>query len=100
VPIDPSTKADNPPSAITPAIITPSIVPSATNGATEEDSKPLNFDTFVPSHDPSLENPVPMTENYVPDILTGAMVSQDEAFQRALSAMYWGGYWTAMYHVR
>ncbi|KAF8174756.1 hypothetical protein BJ912DRAFT_989710 [Pholiota molesta] len=100
VPIDVSTKADNTPSAITPAIITPSIVPSATNGATEEDSKPLNFDTFVPSHDPSLENPVPMTENYVPDTLTGAMVSQDEAFQRALSAMYWGGYWTAMYHAQ
>jgi hypothetical protein len=27
------------------------------------------------------------------------MVSQDEAFDRALSAMYWGGYWTAVYHV-
>ncbi|EDR08126.1 uncharacterized protein LACBIDRAFT_327429 [Laccaria bicolor S238N-H82] len=28
----------------------------------------------------------------------GTMISQDEAFSRALSAMYWGGYWTAMYH--
>jgi hypothetical protein len=28
------------------------------------------------------------------------MVSQDEAFSRALNAMYWGGYWTAVYHVR
>ena len=28
------------------------------------------------------------------------VVSQDEAFSRALNAMYWGGYWTAMYHVR
>jgi hypothetical protein len=28
------------------------------------------------------------------------MINQDEAFSRALSAMYWGGYWTAMYHVR
>jgi hypothetical protein len=26
-------------------------------------------------------------------------VSQDEAFSRALNAMYWGGYWTAVYHV-
>ncbi|KAK0187784.1 hypothetical protein F5146DRAFT_1141244 [Armillaria mellea] len=25
-------------------------------------------------------------------------VSQDEAFQRAMSAMYWAGYWTAVYH--
>ena len=36
--------------------------------------------------------------------LTGAkgsapMASQDEAFSRALNAMYWGGYWTAVYHV-
>jgi hypothetical protein len=27
------------------------------------------------------------------------MASQDEAFSRALNAMYWGGYWTAVYHV-
>lgn len=30
----------------------------------------------------------------------GAMIGQDEAFSRALNAMYWGGYWTAVYHVR
>jgi hypothetical protein len=28
------------------------------------------------------------------------LVSQDEAFQNALNAMYWTGYWTAAYHVR
>ncbi|KAG2023713.1 hypothetical protein CC2G_001334 [Coprinopsis cinerea AmutBmut pab1-1] len=26
------------------------------------------------------------------------MASQDEAFSRALNAMYWSGYWTAVYH--
>lgn len=30
----------------------------------------------------------------------GPVVSRDEAFSRALGAMYWGGYWTAVYHVR
>jgi len=29
----------------------------------------------------------------------GSIVNQDEAFTRALRAMYWGGYWTAVYHV-
>jgi hypothetical protein len=27
------------------------------------------------------------------------MVSQDEAFTRALGAMYWAGYYSAVYHV-
>ncbi|KAK0202068.1 hypothetical protein DFS33DRAFT_1045176 [Desarmillaria ectypa] len=45
-----------------------------------KDSKPLNL---VPSHDPSL-----------------VAVSQDEAFQNAMTAMYWAGYWTAVYHHR
>lgn len=30
----------------------------------------------------------------------GAEGSVDEAFNRALGAMYWTGYWTAMYHAR
>ncbi|KAL4254524.1 SMN family protein [Abortiporus biennis] len=79
------------------------------NGATEDgDSKPLNFDTFVPDHDPSLsagtapphppEIPGPDYVQYYMPNPPGPMVSQDEAFQRALSAMYWGGYWTAVYH--
>jgi len=38
--------------------------------------------------------------NYQVDSTEGHMVSQDEAFSRAMNAMYWGGYWTAMYHVR
>ncbi|KAK0487734.1 hypothetical protein IW261DRAFT_1558783 [Armillaria novae-zelandiae] len=28
------------------------------------------------------------------------LVSRDEAFERATSAMYWAGYWTAVYHRR
>ena len=38
--------------------------------------------------------------NYQADGTEGRIVSQDEAFSRAMNAMYWGGYWTAMYHVR
>ena len=55
------------------------------------------------SDDPALEPPsisyIP-TEGSVVGCEAGTMISQDEAFSRALSAMYWGGYWTAMYHVR
>lgn len=76
----------------------------------DADSKPLNFDTFVPNHDPSLHLPnlphphaVPgpdYVSQYLPGPPGGSIVSQDEAFSRALGAMYWGGYWTAVYHVR
>ncbi|SJL07799.1 uncharacterized protein ARMOST_11151 [Armillaria ostoyae] len=45
---------------------------------TPKDSQPLLNVNFEPSHDPP--------------------ASQDEAFQRAMSAMYWAGYWTAVYH--
>ena len=59
----------------------------------EHDSTPLNFHTFVPSHDPALPNLAAMdTQNFVG-------ISQDEAFRNALNAMYWTGYWTAVYHV-
>ena len=62
----------------------------------------------MPTHDPSLDipsyptlNQIPVPEaNYIPAADANAVASQDEAFSRALSAMYWGGYWTAMYHVR
>ena len=62
----------------------------------------------MPTHDPSLDIPLDPTSNqipvpdsnYIPLADANAVVSQDEAFSRALSAMYWGGYWTAMYHVR
>ncbi|CAL1697338.1 unnamed protein product [Somion occarium] len=82
-------------------------VPSTQNGGdASEDSTPVNFDTFIPNHDPSLASGQPhppsvpgpdYAQYYLPNP-PGPMVSQDEAFQRALSAMYWGGYWTAVYH--
>lgn len=62
----------------------------------------------MPTHDPSLRTPIPPHPDSVPgpDYSAyhlpeppGVMVSQDEAFTRALGAMYWGGYWTAVYHV-
>jgi len=73
----------------------------------ECDSHPLNFDTFVPTHDPSLDLPVPPQPpplhgpHYFAQYLPhppGPPLSKDEAFNRALAAMYWGGYWTAVYH--
>ena len=83
-------------------------------------SVPLNFDTFVPTHDASLSYaqpaqppPIPdevsaqyngVTSHYgasLPDTKEGlGAVSPDEAFNRAIGAMYWCGYWTAVYHVR
>ena len=83
-------------------------VPAVYDDDAEPDSQPLNFDTFVPTHDPSLDipsdpisNQIPVPDtNYIPAVGETAVVSRDEAFSRALNAMYWGGYWTAMYHVR
>jgi hypothetical protein len=65
-----------------------------------ENSCPLNFETFVPNHDPSLAQPSqPAYETYGIPPAPGEHVSRDEAFNRALGAMYWTGYWTAVYHV-
>lgn len=72
------------------------------HGEEQEDSKPIDFDTFVPSHDPSLNTSLPSHEPLVPEsdyMPPAATVDQDEAFTRALEATYWGGYWTAVYHV-
>ncbi|KAK0440789.1 hypothetical protein EV421DRAFT_1905155 [Armillaria borealis] len=63
------------------------------------DSKPIDFNTFVPSHDASLdtEDDHAAGPSYsLPEPPTEA-VTQDEAFTRAVNAMYWAGYWTAMY---
>lgn len=67
-----------------------------------EDSRPLDFETFVPNHDPSLalaQPSQPAYETYGIPPAPGEHVSRDEAFHRALGAMYWTGYWTAVYHV-
>jgi hypothetical protein len=66
-----------------------------------ENSRPLDFDTFVPDHDPSLAPASqPAFETYGVPPAPGEHVSRDDAFNRALGAMYWAGYWTAVYHVR
>lgn len=62
------------------------------------DSQPLNFDTFMPSHDPTLGVPAPPQPG-VQDPRSST-ATQDEAFNNAMGAMYWAGYWTAVYHVR
>ncbi|KAJ7231286.1 hypothetical protein B0H12DRAFT_1077212 [Mycena haematopus] len=71
--------------------------------AEEGDSQPLDFDTFVPKHDAALG--LPALDSGPRYAFSGAVLppgmsaaSQDEAFSRALEAMYWGGYWTAVYH--
>ena len=67
-----------------------------------ENSRPLDFETFVPDHDPSLARPSqqqPAYETYGVPPAPGEHISRDEAFNRALGAMYWTGYWTAVYHV-
>jgi len=82
----------------------PMSVPSASvddavdDNDAEDNSKPLDFDTYVPTYDPSLE-----TSSGLPLSITGidiGAISQDEAFSHAMNAMYWTGYWTAIYHSR
>jgi len=58
----------------------------------EHDSVPINFNTFIPSHNPTLPN---LEITGTQDMLE---VSQGEAFRNALNAMYWAGYWTAAYY--
>lgn len=80
----------------------------ATGVPAENDSKPQNFDTYVPTHDPTLVSAsaapalVPESEfaQYMSSASSGSHCTQDEAFSRALSATYWAGYWTAVYHCR
>jgi hypothetical protein len=95
VPVDQAAKRTNGVPTATP----PTAVPKSDNiDLAEPDSQPLNFDTFVPTHDPSLHHDVDPL-NHSLGTPAGSMASQDEAFSRAMTAMYWGGYWTAMYHV-
>ncbi|KAJ3551328.1 hypothetical protein NP233_g13100 [Leucocoprinus birnbaumii] len=68
--------------------------------ADESDSKPIDFDSFVPTHDASLAGAGLEEEetDYATPLTSLPHVSQDEAFQRAVQASYWSGYWTAVYH--
>jgi len=96
------------------------------------DSTPLDFNTYVPTHDASLSSAVGadssnITAHHAPtSFRSGAsanttlyppswanaqtlsqvnmdgvhQMSADAAFSRALDAMYWCGYWTAVYHTQ
>ena len=86
--------------------LTSTPIPKDVHGSNDqEDSTPLDFDTFVPSYNPSLgppshSHPSPAPgPDYISQFPPGPLVDEDEAFTRALGAMYWGGYWTAVYHV-
>ncbi|KAF9493892.1 hypothetical protein BDN71DRAFT_1449521 [Pleurotus eryngii] len=78
--------------------------PDASGAVDTENSKPMDFDAFIPTHDPSLGLPSgnipsmgdPMNQGIITP--SGPPVSPDEAFSKALGAMYWAGYWTAAYH--
>ncbi|PFH50707.1 hypothetical protein AMATHDRAFT_3676 [Amanita thiersii Skay4041] len=70
------------------------------NEGPEGDSQPLNFDTFIPSYDPSLHFPSSGSARPAESSPRLASINQDEAFSRAMHAMYWSGYWTAVYHCR
>ncbi|KAG8736371.1 hypothetical protein FRC10_009396 [Ceratobasidium sp. 414] len=78
-------------------------------GEAEADSAPIDFNTFMPSHDPTLGSKTKIAtagstlEPYVPTAFSvaipdAATLTRDEIFEKAVSASYWAGYWTAMYH--
>ncbi|KAF8665099.1 hypothetical protein AX16_000567 [Volvariella volvacea WC 439] len=84
-----------------------SSVPAKGTADAENDSQPLDFNTFVPAYNPALELPGPLEFDDSPQPATHSsssrgrhafFINQDEAFRRASDAMYWAGYWTAMYH--
>lgn len=62
--------------------------------ATVPDSAPIDFNTFVPLHDPTLG----VAQTSATHDFT--KLTKDQIFEKALSASYWAGYWTGMYHVR
>ncbi|KDR82049.1 hypothetical protein GALMADRAFT_135425 [Galerina marginata CBS 339.88] len=100
IPVDPSKRSTNESSSNFKDPI-PAGPDTAVNEVAEPNSKPIDFNTFVPDYDPSLGPSITPealpNANHLPGTTAGTLVSQDEAFQRAMSAVYWGGYWTAMY---
>ena len=67
----------------------------------EAGSQPIDFASFVPTHDASLSAALDMAEQQVPGLAHTSQlpISQDKAFERAVQTSYWSGYWTAIYHV-
>ncbi|CEL58305.1 hypothetical protein RSOLAG1IB_03051 [Rhizoctonia solani AG-1 IB] len=67
---------------------------------TGPDSAPIDYNTFVPSYDPTLG--VAQTSIGHPQLPAATndltKLTKDEIFEKAVSASYWAGYWTAMYH--
>ncbi|KAI0809010.1 hypothetical protein BC629DRAFT_1580397 [Irpex lacteus] len=78
----------------------------AEHGTVEDDSTPISFNTYIPTHDPSLAGATaaapasagPESSQYTLSDPSGSNVTANQAFQKALSATYWAGYWTAVYH--
>ncbi|TFK76608.1 hypothetical protein BDN72DRAFT_890439 [Pluteus cervinus] len=73
----------------------PPVADLADSDEDARDSQPLDFSSFIPTHNPSLKLSDASTS--FADERT-PVTAQDEAFRRALDAMYWAGYWTAVYH--
>lgn len=78
------------------------------NGDQDPDSIPIDFDSFVPAHDPTLGQETSGAAAYGPYAPTSlsaaaqdvSTLSKDDIFEKAVSASYWAGYWTAMYHAK
>lgn len=63
----------------------------------DEDSAPIDFDTFVPTHEP-----LPTADTHPPHFNFPPMPaahagSAEEALQNAYGAWYWAGYWSGVY---
>ncbi|KAF8577541.1 hypothetical protein K439DRAFT_548528 [Ramaria rubella] len=82
-----------------------------TGPADPDNSRPVNFDTFVPRHDPSLPTSKPDIEGrtdgrssywhrIIPPAPAGGtnQLTRDQAFEQVVGAWYWAGYWTGVYH--
>ena len=61
----------------------------------QEDGEQAEYDAYEEGNEGVAQATMP------PDLgaYHGKGVGQDEAFSRAMNAMYWTGYWTAVYHV-
>ena len=105
----------SPPTVFAGPSLTASVEETTVNGVNagsettpESDSKPIDFNTFIPTYDATLsvggasgsDLPAHAAAATALSAQPAQTVSQEEAFKRALEATYWSGYWTAVYHVR